>query len=145
MLILSCLAACASAALVVPGPVAYRTPSHDSAIIQSHRLGGNFAYSAHEAHAYGVQTPIVEQRVVPQGVSFHQGVPQVRTHTTVHKQVIPQFGIVNTQHTVPAVSLQHVVPQGVALRSAGSLVAGGHVLTSHASGPFIQGGNFVAV
>merc|ERR1711887_281174 len=77
--------------------------SQDSAVIQSHRLGGNFAYSAHEAHAYGVQTPIIEQRVVPTGVTFHHGVPQVRTHTSVHKQLIPQYGVVKTQHTVPIV------------------------------------------
>merc|ERR1712212_12477 len=97
------LSLCSSLAFggVVVGPKVVRVPSEDSAIIQHHRLGGNFAYSVAEAHAFGVQTPIVEQRVVPTGVSFHHGVPQVRTHNTVVKQQVPQFGIVKTQHTVP--------------------------------------------
>merc|ERR1712035_225374 len=69
------VAACASAQFIA-APVAYRAPSHNSAIIQSHRLGGNFAYSTHEAHAYGVQTPthLVSHKipqVVPYGAPFH--------------------------------------------------------------------------
>merc|ERR1712212_988843 len=120
------LSLCSSLAFggVVVGPKVVRVPSQDSAIIQHHRLGGNFAYSVAEAHAFGVQTPIVEQRVVPTGVSFHHGVPQVRTHNTVVKQQVPQFGIVKTQHTVPvqipavrqspvniaAVQQQHILP-----------------------------------
>merc|ERR1712212_1446140 len=120
------LSLCSSLAFggVVVGPKVVRVPSEDSAIIQHHRLGGNFAYSVAEAHAFGVQTPIVEQRVVPTGVSFHHGVPQVRTHNTVVKQQVPQFGIVKTQHTVPvqipavqqlpvqiaAVQQQHILP-----------------------------------
>ena len=100
-----------SLAAVIPASTLVRIPSEDSAVIQSHRLGGNFAYSAHEAHAYGVNTPIVEQRIVPQGITYHHGVPQVRTHTTVHKQSVPQFGVVRTQHTVP--SVQYVQTPGV--------------------------------
>merc|ERR1711942_54701 len=86
---------------VIVAPHVVRVPSQDSAIIQSHRLGGNFAYSVAEAHAFGVQTPIVEQRVVPTGVTFHQGIPQIQTHTSVVKQRVSQFGVVKTQHTVP--------------------------------------------
>nr|XP_027212330.1 uncharacterized protein LOC113805526 [Penaeus vannamei] len=76
----------------VPGPVAVRAPSHDSAIIQSHRLGGNFAYSTHEAHAYAVQTPVIAQRTVPVGVSYHHGAPIVKTSTDFITHKIPQVG-----------------------------------------------------
>merc|ERR1712183_1173076 len=66
MFVFAAVMACASAAnLYAVGPVAVRAPSHDSAIIQSHRLGGNFAYSTHEAHAYAVQTPVIGHRTVP--------------------------------------------------------------------------------
>jgi len=102
-LLITCLAGVTLAG-VIPGPTLVRLPAQDSAVIQHERLGGNFAYSAHEAHAYGVQTPVVEQRVVPQGFSFVQGTPQVRTHTTVQKHLVPQYGVVRTQHTVPVVS-----------------------------------------
>lgn len=87
------LAVCASAQLL-GAPIAFRTPSQDSAIIQSHRLGGNFAYSTHEAHAYGVQTPIISQRVVPVGVSYVQGTPIVKTSTHIVSHKVPQVGAV---------------------------------------------------
>merc|ERR1712000_518725 len=106
-LVLLSVCSCALGGVVV-SPQVVRVPSQDSAIIQSHRLGGNFAYSVAEAHAFGVQTPIVQQLVVPTGVTYHQGAPQVQTHTSVVKQQIPQFGVVRTQHTVP---LQYSVVQ----------------------------------
>ncbi|XP_071529481.1 uncharacterized protein [Panulirus ornatus] len=87
LMILCAVAACASAQLV------YRAPSHDSAIIQSHRLGGNFAYSTNEAHAYAVQTPVIGHRTVPVGVSYHPGAPIVKTSTDVITQQIPQYGL----------------------------------------------------
>nr|XP_027212210.1 uncharacterized protein LOC113805412 [Penaeus vannamei] len=118
MLILSALAACAAASLVVPGPVAVRAPSHDSAIIQSHRLGGNFAYSTHEAHAYAVQTPVIAQRTVPVGVSYHHGAPIVKTSTDFITHKIPQVG-----YTFPQVAVQAAVPQ-VATYAAGLPLAG---------------------
>lgn len=102
-LLLLALVYSASAGVILGQPKVVRLPKHDSAIIQSHRLGGNFAYSTHEAHAYGVETPIVEQKVVQKGVTYHQGEPEVKTHTSYVKQKVPQFGIVRTQHTVPAV------------------------------------------
>ncbi|XP_071529484.1 uncharacterized protein [Panulirus ornatus] len=93
LMILCVVAACASAQLAVPGPMVYRAPSHDSAIIQSHRLGGNFAYSTNEGHAYAVQTPVIGQRTVPIGVSYHPGAPIVKTSTDVITQQIPQYGL----------------------------------------------------
>merc|ERR1719273_2595304 len=38
-------------------PFLVRAPAHDSASIESHRLGGNFAYAVAEAHAYAQATP----------------------------------------------------------------------------------------
>ncbi|XP_063592279.1 pupal cuticle protein G1A-like [Penaeus indicus] len=127
MLILSALVACAAASLVVPGPVAVRAPSHDSAIIQSHRLGGNFAYSTHEAHAYAVQTPVIGQRTVPVGVSYHHGAPIVKTSTDYITHKIPQVAYtypkVAVQAAVPQVAVQAAVPQ-VATYAAGLPLAG---------------------
>merc|ERR1711976_787148 len=40
-------------------PTLVRAPAHDSASIESHRLGGNFAYAVAEAHAYAQVTPQV--------------------------------------------------------------------------------------
>merc|ERR1712168_94727 len=122
VLILSALAAVASAQLLaVPGPVAVRAPSHESAIIQSHRLGGNFAYSTHEAHAYAVQTPVIGHRSIPVGVSYHHGAPIVKTsqdvithqipqHTFTAPQLVAHQRLVPTQQVVPVV--QHAaIPQ----------------------------------
>merc|ERR1712183_3563 len=121
MMILSALVACTAASLVYPGPVAVRAPSHDSAIIQSHRLGGNFAYSTHEAHAYAVQTPVIGTRTIPVGVSYHHGAPVVRTsqdvithqipqHTFTAPQLVAHKQVIPAQQVVPVV--QHAaVPQ----------------------------------
>ena len=47
-----------------------RAPAHDSAIIRSDRLGGNFAYSIHEGHAYAQTLPIVQHIQTPVAVSY---------------------------------------------------------------------------
>jgi len=60
-----------------------RAPAHDSAIIQSHRFGGNFAYRTDEAHAYAAINPIIGTVRRPVGVSYHQGAPIVRS-TSIH-------------------------------------------------------------
>jgi len=68
-----CLAAvlCAVSGGYVAGPAALvRAPSFDSAIIQSDRLGGNFAYSTAESHAYAAVSPVVQNVVSPVGVSY---------------------------------------------------------------------------
>ncbi|XP_063592281.1 pupal cuticle protein G1A-like [Penaeus indicus] len=131
MLILSALVACAAASLVVPGPVAVRAPSHDSAIIQSHRLGGNFAYSTHEAHAYAVQTPVIGQRTVPVGVSYHHGAPIVKTSTDYITHKIPQVA-----YTYPKVAVQAAVPQ-VAVPQVATYAAGLPLAGTYAAGlPF---------
>lgn len=55
---------------VVPAPALVRTPSLDSAVIKSDRIGGNFAYSTVEGHAYTAVAPIVQRVVQPVGVSY---------------------------------------------------------------------------
>lgn len=40
-----------------------RSPSDDSAIVQSERIGGSFAYSTVEGHAYKAYTPIIQNLV----------------------------------------------------------------------------------
>lgn len=45
---------------LIPTTTLIRSPQHDSAIIQSDRVGGNFAYSTVEGHAYQAISPIVK-------------------------------------------------------------------------------------
>jgi len=62
---------CAVSYGYVAGPAALiRAPSCDSAIIQSDHLGGNFAYSTAESHAYAAISPVVQNVVSPVGVSY---------------------------------------------------------------------------
>ena len=67
--LLVCLAA--ANAFVIPATTFVRAPAHDSAIIKSDRLGGNFAYSTVEGHAYAAVTPVVQRVLTPVGVSHH--------------------------------------------------------------------------
>ena len=64
-----CLAA--ANAFYLPATTLVRTPAHDSAIIRSDRLGGNFAWSTVEGHAYAAITPVVQRVLTPIGVSHH--------------------------------------------------------------------------
>merc|ERR1739838_23576 len=72
-------------------PVLVRAPSHDSASIESHRLGGNFAYAVAEAHAYAQVTPqvstlthpVAETTVVHEPATIAKVVPGAVT-TTKH-------------------------------------------------------------
>ncbi|KAK2703386.1 hypothetical protein QYM36_018172 [Artemia franciscana] len=58
---------------VVPlGPSFFRAPAHDSAIVRSDRLGGNFAYSIQEGHAYQAVAPVVQNVRTPVAVSYSQ-------------------------------------------------------------------------
>lgn len=50
---------------VVPAPALIRTPSLDSAVVKSDRVGGNFAYSTLEGHAYTAVAPVVQKVVQP--------------------------------------------------------------------------------
>ncbi|XP_014284669.1 uncharacterized protein [Halyomorpha halys] len=66
--LLFALVAVAQAGLLAPALI--RTPSLDSAIIKSERLGGNFAYSTVEGHAYASVAPVVQNIVAPVAVSY---------------------------------------------------------------------------
>merc|ERR1712198_429595 len=135
------LAAVASAAVVplaVPASVAVRAPSHDSAIIQSHRLGGNFAYRTDEAHAYAVQTPVLGQRTIPVGVSYHQGTPIVKTTTDYVCHLVPQTGIATYQPPAQVYAQPIVQKQAVVAHAAPALVAHG-APTVYAQGLGVQG------
>jgi len=67
-----------------------RAPAHDSASIEHHRLGGNFAYSTAEAHAYAEVKPIISTVThpvsetththIPAAIATHQPAPIVRSH-----------------------------------------------------------------
>ncbi|XP_071447034.1 cuticle protein 16.5-like [Hetaerina americana] len=60
----------ASAGLIAPVTHLVRTPSLDSAVIKSERLGGNFAYSSVEGHSYAALTPVVRHVATPVAVSY---------------------------------------------------------------------------
>jgi len=72
--------ACSGQAYYPAGTHFTRAPKYDSAVIKSDRLGGNFAYSVAESHAYAAHTPIVQNVAVPTGVSYSAGAPTVSYH-----------------------------------------------------------------
>merc|ERR1712121_1232 len=71
LICLFALIATAAASYIAPASHIARVPSLDSAGIQSHRLGGNFAYRTDEAHAYAVTHPVVTPVQVPVGATYH--------------------------------------------------------------------------
>merc|ERR1719325_20919 len=104
---LTTLVAAAAARPQVAGQVrltGHGAPTHDSASIEHHRLGGNFAYSTAEAHAFAEVTPQIStlphpvaetiQTHIPAPIATHQPAPIVKT-THVAQPVfknIPTFG-----------------------------------------------------
>nr|CAD7433998.1 unnamed protein product [Timema monikensis] len=71
VVLLSVFACSVSAGLLAaPASVLVRTPSLDSAVIKSDRLGGNFAYSSVEGHSYAAVSPVVQNVVSPVAVSY---------------------------------------------------------------------------
>merc|ERR1712106_414188 len=94
----------APALVGAPASFLVRAPAHDSASIEHHRLGGNFAYSTAEAHAYAEVSPQISTIThpvaetththVPAPIDTHQPSPIVRT-THVAQRIfknIPTFG-----------------------------------------------------
>jgi len=94
----------APAAPLAAAPYLVRAPAHDSASIEHHRLGGNFAYSTAEAHAFAEVVPQISTLThpvaetththIPAPIATHQPAPIVRT-THVAQPVfknIPTFG-----------------------------------------------------
>merc|ERR1712042_172808 len=106
-LFFSTLIAYCSASTTVVGnaaPYLVRAPAHDSASIEHHRLGGNFAYSTAEAHAFAEVTPQIStlphpvaettHTHIPAPIATHQPAPVIKT-THVAQPVfrnIPTYG-----------------------------------------------------
>merc|ERR1712121_419818 len=93
-----------AAPIAAPAPFLVRAPAHDSASIEHHRLGGNFAYSTAEAHAFAevapqistITHPVAEttHTHIPAPIATHQPAPIVKT-THVAQPIfknIPTFG-----------------------------------------------------
>ena len=74
-------------------PTLIRAPAHDSASIESHRLGGNFAYAVAEAHAFAQVTPQVSTLTHPVAETTY-----VHEPATIAK-VVP--GAVTTTQHIP--------------------------------------------
>merc|ERR1712240_299594 len=85
-------------------PTLVRAPAHDSASIEHHRLGGNFAYSTAEAHAFAEVIPQISTLThpvaetthphIPAPIATHQPAPIVKTHPVARPvfKNIPTFG-----------------------------------------------------
>jgi len=101
--------AAAASAGVVPAPGAVippstivRAPAHDSATIENHRLGGNFAYATAEAHAFAKIDPIVATRTVPVAETTH-------VHTPAAIRTIQPGAITTTHHVASPVLAQEPI------------------------------------
>merc|ERR1711884_424274 len=85
-------------------PHLVRAPAHDSASIEHHRLGGNFAYSTAEAHAFAEVVPQISTLThpvaetththIPAPIATHQPAPIVKTHHVAQPvfKNIPTYG-----------------------------------------------------
>lgn len=73
-----------------------RTPQFDSAVIKSDRLGGNFAYSVAEAHAYTAHTPIVQQIKTPVAVTYNTAPVSTQYYATA-----PDYYSYNPYYATP--------------------------------------------
>lgn len=78
------LAYCEANPLISPLTTLVRVPEHDSAIIQSERVGGNFAYSTVEGHAYAALNPVFQNIHTPVAVNY-------RTHPLVAPVPVPVY------------------------------------------------------
>merc|ERR1712142_703693 len=125
-LFFSTLIAYCSASTTVVGnaaPYLVRAPAHDSASIEHHRLGGNFAYSTAEAHAYAEVIPQISTLThpvaetththIPAPIATHQPAPIVKTHHVAQPifKNIPTFG---TQQIHGPVRTHQTVTQPIA-------------------------------
>merc|ERR1712002_377223 len=96
--------AVAPAVVANAAPYLVRAPSHDSASIEHHRLGGNFAYSTAEAHAFAevvpqistITHPVAEttHTHIPAPIATHQPAPIIKTHHVAQPifKNVPTYG-----------------------------------------------------
>merc|ERR1711892_496542 len=132
-LFFSSLIAYASAGTVAVAPVAgvvvgnaapylVRAPAHDSASIEHHRLGGNFAYSTAEAHAFAEVIPQISTLThpvaetththIPSPIGTFQPAPIIQTHHVAQPifKNVPTYG---TQHITGPVRTHQTVHQPI--------------------------------
>merc|ERR1739838_1234500 len=115
---------------VVPGaaivgnaaPYLVRAPAHDSASIEHHRLGGNFAYSTAEAHAFAKVIPQISTLThpvaetththIPSPIGTFQPAPIIQTHHVAQPifKNVPTYG---TQHITGPVRTHQTVHQSI--------------------------------
>merc|ERR1712042_308199 len=116
--------AVAPAAAVVGNAAPYlvRAPAHDSASIEHHRLGGNFAYSTAEAHAFAEVIPQISTLThpvaetththIPAPIATHQPAPLVKTHHVAQPifKNVPTYGTQAVSQAVatPVHAVSHV-------------------------------------
>merc|ERR1712029_1240054 len=150
--------AVAPAAAVVGNAAPYlvRAPAHDSASIEHHRLGGNFAYSTAEAHAFAEVIPQISTLThpvaetththIPAPIATHQPAPIVKTHHVAQPifKNVPTYG---TQHitgpvrtpqavATPVHAVSHVpVAAHVAAPVATAAYAAAPVAAAHVAAP----------
>lgn len=60
----------AATVYAAPAPALVRTPNLDSAVVHSERVGGNFAYSTVEGHAYAALSPVVHHAPAPVAITY---------------------------------------------------------------------------
>merc|ERR1712115_564029 len=88
-------------------PTLVRVPAHDSASIEHHRLGGNFAYSTAEAHAFASVTPQISTLTHPVAETTHTHIPSpIAVHQPVHQPLVHE----TRTHTVQEVSQAFATP-----------------------------------
>ncbi len=99
-----------------------RAPAHDSASIEHHRLGGNFAYATAEAHAFAKVTPQISRATFPVAETTYVHEPEtiakvvpapiVNTHHA-HKPVFGQEPVYGQQPVIGPVAKHTTVHQQV--------------------------------
>jgi len=103
---------------VASAHVVYRVPSQDSAVINSQRYGGNFAYNVVEGQAYGVQSPIYSQVYSPAAQVYspaaHVYSPAAQVYSPV-SQVYSQVGASGIVQTVQQSNGQKLTYQAQAV------------------------------
>merc|ERR1712112_687471 len=98
-------------------PTLVRAPAHDSASIEHHRLGGNFAYSTAEAHAFASVTPQISTLTHPVAETTHTHIPSPIAVPVSVERTHVQHGVAHVPTTVPVAG--HAVVGHAAVGAAG--------------------------
>ena len=95
---------------MIPSTTLIRTPAHDSAIIRSDRLGGNFAWSTHEGHAYAAISPVVQHVSTPVAVSYHAQPVAYAAHPYIYAAPLAAPAEVKTVETAAHLPISYSYP-----------------------------------